>query len=314
MKTGTKYRQLTFEERVMISTLTNEGYSKRAIARVLGRSPNTISYELQEKKVHGEYLPKKAHHKSYYRQYKSKRGCMKVAMDRNIARFVEAKLCEKWSPQRISGHLRRCGVMVSKKAIYKYVHSRCLERYLFWSWNNKKGGPKRRQHRSWDYLKRHVSERPVTTGSGHWELDFIVSKQSKVVLLVLVDRWTRFAIIRKLERKTHESVTRALAHVQRRWCMKSVTTDNDIVFQTWVAMEALLGVPFYFTTPYTSQEKGLVENTNRWIRCFVPKKRDLARVTDDELRSIERYLNDIPRQCLEYYTARELFAIHKRVS
>lgn len=313
MKLGTKYRQLTFEERVMISTLTNEGYSGRAIARVLGRSPNTISYELREKKVKGTYTPKKAQNKTYYRRYRSKRGCMKVAVDRNMTRFIEAKLREKWSPERISGHVRRSGTVISKKAIYKYAHSRCLERYLFWTWNKKKGGPKRRQHRSWDYLKRHVSTRPVTTESGHWELDFIVSKQSKAVLLVLVDRWTRFTIVRKLERKTHKLVARALADVQRRWCMKSVTTDNDIVFQKWLSMEALIHVPFYFTTPYTSQEKGLVENTNRWIRCFVPKKRDLSTVTDDELRSILSYLNDIPRQCLEYYTARELF-IHKRVS
>ncbi len=131
--------------------------------------------------------------------------------------------------------------------------------------------------------------------------------------MVLVDRWTRFTIIRKLERKTHQGVLSALADVQRRWCMKTVTTDNDIVFQKWLSMEALLGVPFYFTTPYTSQEKGLVENTNRWIRCFVPKKRDLRSVTDDELRSIESYLNDTPRQCLEYYSARELF-IHNEVS
>ncbi len=72
-------------------------------------------------------------------------------------------------------------------------------------------------------------------------------------------------------------------------------------------MEALLKVPFYFTTPYTSQEKSLVENTNRWIRCFVPKKRNIVTVTDGELRSIESYLNDIPRQCLEYRTDRELF-------
>jgi len=154
----------------------------------------------------------------------------------------------------------------------------------------------------------------VTHEAGHWEMDFVVSKQSPVVLLVLVDRWTRYTVIKKLERKTHQVVLSALADVQRRWCMKSVTTDNDIVFQKWLSMEVLLHVPFYFTTPYTSQEKGLVENTNRWIRCFVPKKTDLATVSDDDLRSIASYLNDIPRQCLSYYSARELFVIHKRVS
>lgn len=314
MKTGTKYHQLSYEERVVISTLTMEGYSIRAIARVVGRSPNTISYEVRHKKVRSAYTPRKAQHKTYYRRYRSKRECLKVAMDRHLARCVEEKLKEKWSPERISGYLRRGGVVVSKKAIYKYAHSRCLERHLFWGWNSRKGGPKKRTHRSWDYLKRHMSERPTTTGSGHWELDFLVSRRSACVLMVLVDRWTRFVIIRTLKRKTHELVARTLADVQRNYCMKTVTTDNDIVFQKWLSMEALLHVPFYFTTPYTSQEKGLVENTNRWIRCFVPKKTDLATVSDDELRSIEMYLNDIPRQCLSFYTASELFVIHNEVS
>lgn len=286
----------------------------RDIADVLGRSPNTVSYELREKRVKGVYDPRKAHHKTYYRRYRSKRGCLKVAMHRNIATFVEKKLCDEWSPERIAGYLRRCGTVVSKKAIYKYVSSRCLERYLFWHRHQKHSGPKRRQHRSWDYLKRHISERPSVDGSGHWELDFIVSKRSCAVLLVLVDRWTHFVIVRKIERKTHQAVQGALMRVQKHYRMKTVTTDNDIVFQNWLSMEAHLHTPFYFTTPYCSQEKGLVENTNRWIRCFVPKGRDLADVTDDELRSIERYLNDIPRQCLQYYTARELSVINKRVS
>lgn len=310
MKTGTKYMQLSYEERVIIGTLTEEGYSVRGVATFLGRSPNTISYELREKKVKDAYNPKKAQQKTYYRRYRSKRMCMKVAMHRNIARFVEKKLRVEWSPERIAGYLRRCGTVVSKKAIYKYVSSRCLERYLFWHRYTKKSGPKRRQYRAWDHLKRHISERPALDGSGHWELDFIVSKRSTVVLLVLVDRWTRFVIIRKLERKTHQAVLSAFHDIRKYYRMKTVTTDNDIVFHTWLTMEAFLHVPFYFTTPYCSQEKGLVENTNRWVRCFVPKRRDIATVTDDELRSIERYLNDIPRQCLEYYTARELF-IHK---
>ncbi len=119
MKIGTKYHQLSYEERVVISTLKARGESDRAVARVLGRSPNTISYELREKKVKGAYTPKKAQHKTYYRRYRSQRGCLKVAMHGNLARFVEERLREKWSPQRISGYIRRSCTVVSKKAISK---------------------------------------------------------------------------------------------------------------------------------------------------------------------------------------------------
>lgn len=314
MKTQTTYTQLTYEERVVIGTLHNEGVSGRSIATLLDRSPNTISRELREKKVKGVYVPKKAQHKTYWKRYRSKRDCMKVAMNKDLQTFVIEKLEAEWSPERIAGYATRCGTKVSKKAIYKFVKSRCLERYLFWHKHRKHSGPKRGKSHAADVEKRHISIRPAVDGSGHFELDFIVSKKSKAVLMVMVDRYTRYTIIRRLERKTHQAVLGAIACVQRNHCMKTITTDNDIVFQNWKKLESSLSVPFYFCAPYHSWEKGLVENTNRWIRCFVPKKTDLATVSDDELRSIESYLNDIPRQCLSFYTATELSVIPNEVS
>ena len=313
MKTTT-YTQLSYEDRVIISTLHHKGRSARSIASVLRRSPNTISRELKEKQVKGSYDAKKAQHKTYWRRYLSKRGCLKVAMDRTLSRMVLAKLKEQWSPERIAGYAQRLGIVVSKKAIYKFVQSRCLERYLFWHRNKRKGGPKRRHLSYADFEKRRIRERPDVHTSGHFELDFIVCKQSPVVLMVMADRYTRYTIIRRLERKTHRLVLDALADIKRHYGFHTITTDNDIVFRNWKEMESVLSTPFYFCRPYHSWEKGLVENTNRWIRCFVPKRTDLATVSDDDLRSIESYLNDIPRQCLSYYRASELFVIHSEVS
>lgn len=314
MKQRTTYTQLSYEDRVIISTLHHEGMSARSIASLLMRSPNTIARELKEKHVKGRYDAKKAQHKTYWRRYLSKRGCLKVAMDRTLSRVVLAKLKEQWSPERIAGYARRLGMVVSQKAIYKFVKSRCLERYLFWQRNKRKGGPKRHHLSAADLEKRRINERPDVRASGHFELDFIVCKQSSVVLMVMADRYTRYTIIRRLERKTHRLVLDALADIKRRYGFHTITTDNDIVFRNWKEMESVLSTPFYFCLPYHSWEKGSVENTNRWIRCFVPKKTDLATVSDDDLRSIESYLNDIPRQCLSYYRASELFVIHSEVS
>ena len=273
---------------------------------MLGRSPNTISRELKEKKVNGVYLPKKAQHKTYWRRYKSKQGCLKVAMNPPLIQLVHEKLRLGWSPERIGGYSTRKGTPVSKKAIYKYVHSRCLERYLFWKKHKKRSGRKRGSYTHQDAQKRHISSRPTIQTSGHWELDFVVSSKSKAVLFVLVDIYTRYAIVKVLPRKTHQLVLGALADIADRHSIKTITTDNDIVFQKWQDMEVYLQTIFYFCRPYHSWEKGLVENTNRWIRLFVPKKRDIATVTDDDLRSIHAYLNDIPRQCLNFRTAREV--------
>jgi IS30 family transposase len=314
MKQGTHYAQLSYEDRVIIGTLYKAGVSARSIASLLERSPNTIARELKEKTVNGIYDAKKAQHKTYWRRYRSKRGCLKVAMDRDLKKLVLEKIRLRWSPERIAGYARRIGILVSTKAVYKFVYSRSLEYYLFWHRTKKKGGPKHPHVSCADVAKRRIHARPLVLGTGHYELDFIVCKQSAVVLMVLVDRYTRFAIVRRLERKTHQGVLSALAEIKRQYGFRTITTDNDIVFRNWKEMEEVLSTPFYFTAPYHSWEKGLVENTNRWIRCFVPKKTNLATVTDDDLRSIESYLNDIPRQCLSFYTARELLVIHNKVS
>lgn len=306
MNKGTRYRQLSYEERVKIEVLQAGGESVRSIARVLGRSPNTIARELREKRVKGVYHPKKAQHKTYWRRYLSKRGCLKVAMDEELQELVREGLVRGWSPERIAGRAKLAGVSLSKKAIYKFVSSRCFERYLFWSRHKKKSGPKREAVSTKDPLKKALSLRPPVLGSGHVELDFIVSRASATVLMVIVDRYTRFTVVRKLEHKTHRAVLGALEEIHVRYHLKTITTDNDIVFRRWRELEAVLSVPFFFALPYHSWEKGLVENTNRWIRCFVPKRRDLATVTDDELRSIESFLNETPRQCLGYMTATEV--------
>lgn len=306
MREGTNYQQLSYEDRVQIETLLKRAESVRSIARSLGRSPNTIAREVREKKVKGAYRPKKAQHKTYVRRYWSKRDCMKVAMNPNLVRLVNEKLKLRWSPERIAGYARLNGILLSKKAVYKYVKSRALDRLLFWKRHHKKRGVSRGHHGPQDTAKRLIEMRPEVLSSGHWELDFIVSRESAAVLMVMVDRWTRFTIILWLPQKTHASALAALRGIKRKHRIHTITTDNDIVFRGWQAIEKSLSVPFYFARPFHSWEKGLVENTNRWIRTFVPRKTDLAVVSRTQIRSATDFLNKTPRQCLDYRTAEEV--------
>ena len=301
-----QYKQLSYEERVLVGSLHAAGSSARSIATLLGRSPNTIARELREKKVKGEYAVKKAQHKTYYRRYLSKRDCMKVAMDAPMSRFVKKKLEEGWSPERIAGVLRLEGQAVSTKAVYKYVHSRCLERHLFWRKHHVRGGPKRRHTKTPADGRRYIEKRPPVVGSGHFEGDFIVSSHNAASLLVVVDRYTRRTRVRRLPNRKHATVSRAFGDMLRGVKVQTLTLDNDVSFNHWKKLQKLLHTKIYFTHPYHSWEKGLVENTNRWIRTIVQKKRDITTVTGDELRSIEQMLNEVPRQCLGYRTALEV--------
>ena len=136
--------------------------------------------------------------------------------------------------------------------------------------------------------------------SCHYEVDFIVSKHNSVVLLVIVDIFTKYTRVRILPNRKRTTIDSAFSDVFSGVTVKSITTDNDIAFQHWSELEDIIQAPIYFCHPYHSWEKGLVENTNRWIRCFVPKKKDISLVTQSDLDMIHAYLNDRPREIIDY--------------
>lgn len=301
-----KYKQLTYEERIQIDLLYRNKVSIRGIARLLERSPNTISRELKEKKVKGIYLPKKAQQKTYRLRYLSKRSCMKVSMDPYLSKFVDTHIRLRWSPERMSGYLRLCGYNVSTKAIYRFVYRRSLDSYLIY---HKRKRKQRRHKAQWLDGRRYIEKRPQIHTSGHYEADFIVSSHNQVSLLVVVDKHTRYTKIERIPNRKHAVVTRAFKRMFQDTNVKTLTLDNDISFSHWKFLERELNTTIYFTHPYCSWEKGLVENTNRWIRLFVPKKSNIALATDADIQNALYYLNEIPRQCLQFRTAQELCTV-----
>jgi len=307
-----KYTHLTYEERVEIGVLKRQRLSIREIAKTLGRSPNTISRELQERKVKGRYIPKKAQFKAYIRRYRAKRDCMKVALDTWLTRAVFEKLEKGWSPERIAGWTTNEGHPVSTRSVYRFVHSRCLERYLFRRRYRRKSGRKSHRAEVCTDGRKFVDTRPsFRIESGHYEADFIVSSHNTCSLLVVVDRYTRYTRIRRIPNRKHVTVSHAFESIFAGVRVKTLTLDNDISFAHWRELERLLYTKIYFTHPYCSWEKGLVENTNRWIRLFVPKRSNIQQTTNEKLHEAHTYLNEIPRQCLGFKTATEVALLAK---
>jgi len=296
-----KYRHLSFEERFVIEKLYGAGSAIRRIAEFLGRSVNTISRELRKHSVNGSYTAIKAKQKSSAERWRAKQQCLKVAMNSFLIVFVEEKLEKKWSPKQISGYLRlEYGIICSSKAIYKFAESRGLEHLLFWGWNNVKGGRKRNHWKTVKDGRTYVDERPFPNELGHFEVDFIVSKESPWVLLVAVDSVAKKTWIRRLPNRKRDTIRAALSSMFHGVALRSITTDNDIAFTCWRELETILHTRIYFTHPYHSWEKGLVENTNRWIRCFVPKRRDISTVSEKEMDEILSFLNDRPREVIGF--------------
>jgi transposase, IS30 family len=297
-----EYKRITYEQRIQIETLHLIGHSARYIATILNRSHNSISYELRKRGKH-IYTAKKAHNVSYFRRYRVAYDSMQVVR-LGIESRVEELLRRRWSPERISGYLRLLGTDISKNAIYHYVYKRSLDWFLVF-----RGKKRYRKIGRVQYLKgdrKYVDQRGVCTSTGHYEMDFIVSSHSTYVLLVIVDRYSRYTRTRVLANRKHATVTRALRELFSGLQVRSITTDNDIAFSHWRQLEVVLGTQIYFTYPYHSWEKGLVENTNRWIRLFIKKKMDLKQVTQETLGEVHSFLNETPRQILGYKSTTEV--------
>jgi len=312
-----KREKIKKAERLEISILLKKKYSLRSIARELERSPNSVSREIKTNSVGGIYDPKKAQWKARVRRRYSKYQGMKIAEDKTLRNYVEERMKKEWSPEIIAGRLKEVDQHIKyagKGAIYKYIYSvygRQLEDYLYHNIVPKKPGPKKKKG---EQLKDRVfiDKRPEIIGNraryGDWEGDFIVSgKNGSGALLVFEDRKSRYALIKRLPSKRIEEVnkeTRSIAEKIK--CFHSLTIDNDISFKKHSELSNIIEAPIYFCHPYHSWEKGGIENLNKLIRRYIPKRTDISRLDDSFIKDTQDKLNNKPRKCLNFKTPYEV--------
>lgn len=310
-KVGNKKKHLNHEERWSLEKMLQAGETLTNIAKVLGRGLSSISEEVSANGGRSKYTAQKAELRAYWKQYRKKRDCNKVAMTQGMSRIVERELGNGRSPEEIAAQLKQRGFhsTPSAKSIRKFITRRHgLERFLFWHRTHKKSGPRKSTIFLKDPGRKSIAERPIeaTLEYGHWEMDFIVSSLSSAVLLVLVEKQTKLLRMAILPNRENALVNGAIVRLLHGYTVKSVTTDNDIAFGDWRALELSIGAPIYFCHPYHSWEKGLVENTNRWLREFIIKKTDIAGYTNEFIADVESWMNHGPRLCLQGASAYEM--------
>lgn len=312
-----KYSHINKAERLEIKILLDKGYSYRSIARVLKRSISSISEEIRNNGVNGEYDPEKAHHKARVKRKNSKYQGMKIVEDDNLWRYIENKIKEDWSPEMISGRIEEIDrhiKYISPKGIYKFIYSvygRKLERCLAYKGRKRKSKTTQKIHQLLDRV--FIDKRPKIVDKrrrfGDWEGDFIVSnKQGKGVILTLYERKGKYVLMKKMADKTINEVHQIIYELTNGVILNSLTLDNDIVFKKHKELSEVLGKPIYFCHPYHSWEKGGVENTNKLIRRYIPKGSDISQYSDEYIQMIQDKLNNRPRKCLNYRTPNEIMA------
>lgn len=287
------------------------------MARTLDRCVSSISDEIKRNSVNGIYNAKKAEHKALVKREKSKRDCLKVAMDTNLRKFVTENILDDQSPQGISGRLKYIekGITyASGKAIYKFIaspHGRQIEKHLYSKAVKKKTGRKRGTPVGIDG-RIFIDKRPKYIEKriefGHWEGDFIESgKDGKGSLLVLAERKTRYPFLVYLEDKSTKNVNQLVEKLLHGIPVKSLTIDNDISFQKHEELSEMLNATIYFCHPQCPNEKGTVENRNRAIRRYVKKKSDLSSFPLSHFQMVEQNLRTRFMECLDYKTPEEMF-------
>jgi len=293
---------------------------------MLQRSPNTISYELAHNVVSDVYASGKAHHKATVRRKAAKYQGKKIVANRALQDFVDKALMQRQSPEGIAGRLKAClepGLpYVSRDTIETYIrseHGRRIEYQL----KALKAGQKHRNKRKRPNTpppgdtKVYIDDRPsVITNRervGDLEVDFIVSgKSGSGYALTAADRKLRVGFIRKILPVTVGNVLRALLEIKKAFPeLKSITTDNDILWRYHEQLEKALGIPFYFCHPYASHEKGSVENYNGQVRKYIRKGSDISQYGEVYIQMVETKLNKRYMKVLGYRTPAEALAEYR---
>ncbi len=71
----------------------------------------------------------------------------------------------------------------------------------------------------------------------------------------------------------------------------------------------MLYAKVYFTHPYSSWEKGLIENTNKLVRQFIPQNTDISSLSDEYILFIQTELNLRLRKLLNFSSPKQKFLL-----
>lgn len=313
-----KYKQLTLKERYHISTLLKKGWKQKEIAESIGVHPSTISREIKRncdevaKEYHYAFADTKARRQQHSKAKYS-------VLTYKIKTYIKSKLKEDWSPEQIAGRMKiDIDLHICHETIYRYIYynkSRGGRLYIYLRHKNKKYHSRGANYRRRGIIINRISidKRPKIVEKknriGDFEIDTVIGRHHIGALVTVVDRKSKFTLIKKVESKQAREVTKALIGLllPLKPITKTITSDNGKEFAYHKEVSETLNTDFYFAHPYSSWERGLNEHTNGLIRQYLPKKTDFTQISKEEIITIQDKLNHRPRKVLNYKTPYEVF-------
>lgn len=311
-----KYKQLTLALRYQIFAYKNENYTQTKIAELIGVSKSTVSRELRRNSENNYYSAETAQIKASTRdkfkvRYKKLTNKLKIRIGKLLR--------EGFSPVQLVGRIYlKHKIKLSHETVYRYIYTNQNtggRLYKSLRHQNKKYTKRSSQYKSRGQIKDRVniSQRPAIvetkTRFGDFEVDTIIGKDHKGAIVTLVDRKSKYTLMRIVESKHADVVTKAIIDLLHpiKHLVHTITADNGKEFSYHEEVAKALDIKFYFCDPYSSWQRGLNEHTNGLIREYIPKKSKFDRVNRTLIVMIQNKLNNRPRKILKFYTPNEIF-------
>lgn len=320
------YRHLTAEDRETLSLGLAYGHSLRAMARILGRAPSTLSREVARNTIRGRpYRACMAQDHATARVHHPRR--VRKLLNPWLWQHVTTQLTQGCSPEQIAGRLRRLypGDMrkqLSTETIYAalYVLPRGALRTellaaLRQARKTRRSRARGRDRRGQIPNMTPITERPTDVATrtvpGHWEGDLLKGARNGSAVGTLVERTTRLVLLARMDgtdaASAYRGFTKKLRHVPAP-LRKTLTYDRGKEMAEHERLAYRLAIQVFFADPHSPWQRGTNENTNGLLRQYLPKGTDVSGYTQRELNAIAHRLNTRPRKCLGFATPLEVYA------
>lgn len=323
--------RITYADRQLIERYLKMKKKKKWIAQWLKRDYSVIKREINRNS--GDYLPYSADSAQRIADHRARKtNVRKLDKDPVLKEYVVDRISSgEWSPEQIAGVLKEHappGVKhtVSHESIYQYVYQDQNARMMkLWQKlktrrrdRHPKGSRKNRPVELKDRVSIHSRPKEVDDKKryGDWETDLVISHQGSQAIQVIYERKMNYCLMRRVKNKKAEEFESVLqyAHEERTdlpW--QSITRDNGGENALHHQTRDLFNLPSYFCDPYCSWQKGGIENCNKLIRWYFPKKTKFENISDEQLAEVERKLNDRPRKGLNYLSPNQVLSqLHKK--
>lgn len=323
-----KYYQLTFEQRYKIEALIIAGHTQTQIAAIIGVHKSTICRELHRNVPQRGlgahlYVAEKAEAKTQGRhQLKPKRFQFTQSLKQQAKEWM---LKKRYSPELVAAQWKKDGTAgVSHETIYQFIwyckHTNKRTNQPFKNlYKLLKHGRRKRKRGNYIDSRGQIPNRvsienrpPIVEKRkriGDIEVDLIIGKNHQSALLVTLDRATLKTSIQKVQSKNALVIKNRLTKaLQQMPAVKTITFDNDQAFSLHQQVAKTFNAKTYFTRPYTSQDKGAIENRNGIIRRFFPKKTDFNTISNKEIKRVENEINNRPIRKFNYQSANQVFS------